>query len=390
MKYHLVINNYCNLDCKYCSQMAFDEKINSNYDSIPKINTDEMLPSKLKVSIPEIIEFLRKDKDPPENKWLIFYGGEPLLSIVEIEEIIERIDFPINYAIQTNGTLLDKISSEKLKKLKTILVSIDGQKENTDFFRGTGIYQKIINNLKIITKNGYSGNIIARMTIMEPTDIYKEVIFLLNNPEFKFKEIHWQLNANFYPDFEFRNWEIWIKKSYLSGIEKLVDYWVKEMKTGKVIKLYPFLGIINRIFELEEGTYEFETNKCYLPCGSGFANYSLQTDGKIIPCPIMVGMKDFYLGEITDNPEDLKKKQLKPSGKCQTCDILKICGGRCLYSNLTNPWKEKEFELLCQITRKTIEKLETKIPEIKKLIKEGKIKRKDFDFEKYIGPEIIP
>lgn len=57
MKYHLVINNYCNLDCKYCSQMAFDEKVNSNYENIPKINIDEMLPSKLKVSIPEIIEF---------------------------------------------------------------------------------------------------------------------------------------------------------------------------------------------------------------------------------------------------------------------------------------------------------------------------------------------
>jgi uncharacterized protein len=37
-------------------------------------------------------------------------------------------------------------------------------------------------------------------------------------------------------------------------------------------------------------------------------HYTIQTDGYIIPCPTMWGMKKYYLGHISDaDPLDLKK-----------------------------------------------------------------------------------
>ncbi len=43
-------------------------------------------------------------------------------------------------------------------------------------------------------------------------------------------------------------------------------------------------------------------------CGGGWINYAIQTDGYIIPCPTMWGMKKYYLGNITDtDPLKLKK-----------------------------------------------------------------------------------
>lgn len=380
MKYHLIINNNCNLDCRYCSKLAFDERANK----ITINNLDEQVPSEIKFDVSALIDFLRQDKDP----WLIFYGGEPLLSHSKIEEIIQKIDFPINYVIQTNGVLLDKLSASTINRFNTVLVSIDGCKETTDYFRGDGTYGKVISNLKQITKNGYKGNIIARMTIMEPIDIEKEVRYLLNNKDFSLKEIHWQLNANFYTDFSFRGFQEW-SKSYLQGIYNLADFWVKEMtEKQKVITLYPFLGIVKRFLELEDDN---DFSEYYLPCGSGHSNYSIQTDGNIIPCPIMVGMKDYYLGNIKySKPEIVLSKKYCVSGECLNCNHYQICGGRCLYSNITKPWNNEQSKELCQVTKKTIDYLHFLFPKIKQLIADEKINISDFDYEKYIGPEIIP
>ena len=68
------------------------------------------------------------------------------------------------------------------------------------------------------------------------------------------------------------------------------------MKTNKrVLKLYPFLDITHDLLHNQ-------TTK--LRCGSGYTNYSIQTDGTIIPCPIMLGMKDYYLGQVLLGLED--------------------------------------------------------------------------------------
>lgn len=43
-----------------------------------------------------------------------------------------------------------------------------------------------------------------------------------------------------------------------------------------------------------------------LCCGAGWAEFNIQTDGNITPCPVMAGMKNFYLGNIWEtNPRDL-------------------------------------------------------------------------------------
>jgi len=43
----------------------------------------------------------------------------------------------------------------------------------------------------------FVGKLIARMTVMEQVDIYKQVKWLLNNDEFSFSSVYWQLNAVF-------------------------------------------------------------------------------------------------------------------------------------------------------------------------------------------------
>lgn len=380
--FHLIINNSCNLCCKYCGELAFDKKINSNYCNFPEV--DESLPEEMAFNVSDLVSFLKKYNNPV----LVFYGGEPLLSYTKIEDIVKAIDFPCTYVIQTNGLLLDKISSTILNNFSTILVSIDGCKETTDYFRGVGTYDKLVQNIKFILKNGYKGNIIARMTLMEPISFYDEVMYLLNNKDYCFKEIHWQLNANFYPDFKFRKFKLW-SKTYFSDLKKLYSFWLDELQKGNVIKLYPFLGITKRLIDLENNK-DFEGY--YLPCGAGHYGFGIQTDGNIVPCPIMVGMYTYYIGNIFSKitEKELMHKSIKPSG-CDLCKYYSICGGRCLYSNITKPWDKQDYDFLCDLTKKTIDVVTNGYnTRIKQFIFEKKLCVDDFSYKEYIGPEIIP
>jgi len=269
-----------------------------------------------------------------------------------------------------------------VNRLSTIFVSIDGAEKLTDYYRGKGVYRKVIENVKAIRKNGFEGEIIARMTLMEETDIYENVRWLLNNPDHQFSSIHWQLDAGFWKnDFAKRPFAEWVEENYNPQIRRLVEFWVSLMETeGKVLRLYPLLGVMQSLLTGEESL---------LRCGSGWANYSIQTDGQIIPCPSMSGMKDYYLGNIQDlHPLQLKTVYVGPP--CTSCEILRECGGRCLYANITKRWSNEAYSLVCKTVKDLVESLKATLPRVKTLIDDERIRLSDFDHVKYNSCEIIP
>ncbi|MEM2459578.1 MAG: SPASM domain-containing protein, partial [Candidatus Bathyarchaeia archaeon] len=126
-----------------------------------------------------------------------------------------------------------------------------------------------------------------------------------------------------------------------------------------------------------------------LRCGAGWINYAIQTDGHIIPCPSMWGIREYYVGHIsTANP--LKLRRIQMGEPCVNCDIYGLCGGRCLYANVTRRWSPEAYKLVCETVRNLIDSVESQIPRIKSLISRGIVNVKDFEFMKYVGCEIIP
>jgi uncharacterized protein len=376
MFFHLLLTSDCNLQCKYCfgeSLDDFDEEFGDD------IQIDYNLPRKANYSVATLNRFVKKDPDCV----LTFYGGEPLMFMDKLRKIMDAID-PKLYMMQTNGLLLDKLEPHYINRFHTLLVSIDGEEALTDYYRGKGTFRKVIDNLKLIRKNGFKGELIARMTIMEQTDIEKQVKWLLQNEEFSFTSIHWQLNAGFWGnDFKRRNFEQWTKTSYIPGVDAIVHYWVDQMEqTGKVLKLYPILGIANSLLHGE--------TDALMRCGSGWINYSIQMDGEIIPCPTMWGMKAYYAGHIKD-ADPLKLPKLFVSQKpCSDCKILGLCGGRCLYTNIVKRWPDEQYSKVCYTIEKLIESVQNELPRIHGLIKKGQLKLSDFDYVKFNGAEIIP
>jgi len=374
MQYYVTLTTDCNLQCKYC----YEKCCNDIGTDLGEFEIDYSVPSSIGYDIAELKRFCARDP----GSTIIFYGGEPLLRIDLLEQIMREVDAG-KFMMQTNGILLDKLSSESLRNMDTILVSVDGARELTDYYRGRGIYDRVVHNLKDVQEKGFAGEVIARMTVGRETRIDREVSSLLFD-ESLFDSIHWQLDALFWHnDYDKESFSNWVEGEYSPGVRNLVNMWVDQMrKQGRVHRIYPMIGIMESLL-LSEPTK--------LRCGAGWTMFNIQTDGNITPCPVMAGMRDYYLGNIKDtNPDDLSSKAVYVSKPCPNCSIYSVCGGRCLYANVTKLWGDEGFALVCGTVRELVEALRLVVPEVLSLISERRVSLKDFSYPKYNSCEIIP
>ena len=373
MFFHVIMTTSCNSECRYC----FGEAIEDVDEDFSGFDIDYSLPRKISYDF----GYLEKLCEMDPFCVLTFYGGEPLLCMEDMKRIMDGAKARY-FMVQTNGLLLDRLETEYVNRFNTILVSLDGDEALTDYYRGKGTYRKVVDNLRLIKRNGFGGELVARMTVMEQTDIYRQVRWLLDG-EFPFSSVHWQLNAGFWKnDFAKRDFKKWSVESYVPRLSKLVEFWVSTMEKKRVVlRLYPLLGVAH--------SFLFGEKNCLMRCGAGWINYAVQTDGHVIPCPTMWGMKDCYLGHVCEvDPFTLAKVFVgKP---CSDCDILGICGGRCLYAALTKRWGPTAYALVCDTVRSLADTVSTQIPRIWRLIDKGRVNLSDFEYIRYNGCEIIP
>ncbi len=375
MHYYLALTSRCNLQCKYCYGKSCEDYLTTDEEK----KYDFTLPESTNFSIDDLERYSKFDK----NFVLTFYGGEPLLERDKIIEIMDR-DVAKDYMMQTNGFFLDKLPAKYVNRISTILVSIDGTKEHTDERRGKGVYDKVISNVKFIIENEFSGEVIARMTVDETCDIYESVMHLYSNSDFSFSSIHWQIDAQFWKsDYELRDFNRWLDEKYNPGIKKLVDFWMDEIRSKKKVPMfYPFVGVMESLLSGLPSP---------LKCGAGHSLLGIQTNGKVVACPITAGYKPFEMGDIrVSRLEDVEKNKILPSGDCLSCEIKDVCGGRCLYANKTMLWGEIGFKDVCKSVFFLVECLKSYLDEIKEMIENDEISMKDFDYNKYNGCEIIP
>ena len=360
MHYHIILTKECNLKCNYCG---------GGSDSHPR-------------EIQYSIEYLRKFISRDEKPFIEFYGGEPLLRIETMKRIMDS--FQGRFVIQTNGILLDKLESHYLKKFDSILVSIDGKKDVTDRERGKGVYDRIMNNINLVRQLGFRGDLIARMTVAQGTDIYDNVMHLLALKDFD--HIHWQL------DFEMF-WEAWEHtlpglpdwiESYNSGISSLIKWWVSEMnRTGHVHGIVPFIGIMKSLLN---GSPQG------LRCGSGIDFFTIMPDGRISACPVSIDFDFSVIGSLYENVPLSLIHKAKVGEPCTSCDISGICGGRCLFVNRSQELlREDGYVMICRTVRHLVKELQGELPNIRVLIEKGTVALQEFEYPGFNnGCEIIP
>ena len=315
------------------------------------------MPEDIQYSLDDLAKFISRDKEAI----VAFYGGEPLL---KIDRVIEMLSLPAQkFVLQTNGFFIQKLG-DYIHRFDAILLSIDGRKEITDFYRGKGCYDKVMEALKFLKENEYEGEIIARMTVSYKTDIYKDVMHLLKF----FPYVHWQLDVVWSNLWDWKEFKKWAEESYKPGIKKLIKFWIEGIAKGNVAGIVPFLGIMKRILHGERG----------LPCQAGEKAFAISTDGKILACPIAYDFEWNLLGDFKNY------KRIRIGGECLKCDVYEICGGRCLFFNKEKLWGEEGFKEVCNVTKFLINEL----MKYKDLCKKSKYK---FNYPEYNNTtEIVP
>ncbi len=360
MHYFIILTKECNLFCSYCG------------------GGSDTPPREIRYSIADLKSFLSGDSDPV----IEFYGGEPLLRIRTMQSIMDAV--PGRFVVQTNGQFLDRIEPEYLARFHSILVSIDGTEEVTDRERGKGVYSRATHNSGLIRQRGFRGDLVARMTVEQGTDIYDNVRHLLDTG--LFDHVHWQLSFSMFWEAGVATQpglEAWIA-SYNSGVSSLVNMWVDEMsRSGRVLGMVPFIGVMNSLLS---------EKKSSLRCGSGTDFFSVMPDGRVSACPVSIDYGFSMVGSIFANAPNSLCNLAVVGEPCVSCDIYHICGGRCLFVNRSQELlRENGFSYICSTVRHLVTELQGALPRVRALIEDGSVKRSDFEYpELNNGCEIIP
>lgn len=144
----IAITNRCNLRCRYCS----------HFDSAGDVPRE--LPGE------EWLKFFEELKSL-SVKSVTLQGGEPFFR-EDLKDVIEGIvNNNMAFSILSNGTLITDETAQFLAgtgKCSSVQVSIDGSIPTThDAMRGKGSFEKAVNGLKALRKNGV--NTTVRLTI---------------------------------------------------------------------------------------------------------------------------------------------------------------------------------------------------------------------------------
>jgi len=360
LHYFIILTKECNLFCSYCG------------------GGSDTPPREIQYSIDDLRSFLSKDNDPIVE----FYGGEPLLRTKKMEDIMDAI--PGKFVVQTNGIFLDRIEPQHLAKLHSILVSIDGTQEVTDGERGKRVYERVVRNAELVRQRGFRGDLVARMTVEQGTDVHENVSHLIRTG--LFDHVHWQLSFSMFWDAGEQTapgLEEWTAR-YNSGVSALVGEWVDEMRrSGRVLGIVPFLGVMGSLLSGERSR---------LRCGSGIDFFSVMPDGRISACPVSIDYDFSIVGSIAEStPQSLRDSALVGE-PCTSCDILDVCGGRCLFVNRSQ-WllREGGFSCICSTVRHLVNELRAALPQVRALIDDGTVRMSDIRYpELNNGCEIIP
>lgn len=151
---YLNVTNRCNLHCRYCF-----------VDTTKKM--DELTTKEWKEFIDEI--YLKG------CQMVCLMGGEPLLH-PDIEEIIEHIrSKKIICDVTTNGVLVSQ-KIDLVKRIDSLMVSLDGDEAANDANRGQGSFQQALGAIKIAREN----NVIVRINAVMTKQSQDSLEFLLD------------------------------------------------------------------------------------------------------------------------------------------------------------------------------------------------------------------
>lgn len=298
LKVQWKITNQCNIRCKHCYEG--EKCVNQLSEEQISIIFEKLLDSHI--------------------QQLTITGGEALLVKNLSSHVRKCLEKNIKVNIFTNGILLDKFVDElgeiTNRKLLTFEISVDGSRNEHNYIRGNGNFEKTISNIRYAVKKGYK---IITNTVVN--GITRRSIVLM------MKELHdMGVSTIQLSNLMLKGWandnkdELYISKEELNSIYKEIS--------DKIDFPFYFADISNVVYQAD-GTGEVKKEgKNTWKCCAGEARITIDFNGDVLLCPLcqnytIGNIIEMPLKEIWDNPRKkdyIDKLRSLNKGK-QTCFV---------------------------------------------------------------------
>jgi radical SAM protein with 4Fe4S-binding SPASM domain len=313
----------CNLKCSYCA-IAVGSVINSQGD--------------VAYSLDDLDNFINTHLKNYE-KYITFFGGEPTLNINFISAVMEK--YPLfRFQLQTNGVNLTRVPLKVTEKFSNVLVSLDGDREITNKYRGKGVYERIIAQIPEFRQR-LKGFLTARVT-------WADENMSLNDFTQIRRYFDWIYFQFVQMDGVYSKSAIKQKKEVL---KQLVEYF---FKNDKFFPIIPVMGIIrNKLFPLKAiELYDGKTQ-----CRASTHILNILPDGRVFPCPDMSYLPEMQQGNVVDNWLVPSPLQMTSNMPCYNCDAFSFCRGNCMknlylaYEKKDSNYKINIVEPVCELVK---------------------------------------
>lgn len=355
------VTDSCNLNCTYCGYgkmfQITDERGNNNLH----IENAQKLLNYI---------FSLKAKSNKNKLMIGFYGGEPLLNINFIQQIIEIISklnskniLDIEYSMTTNATLIHKHLDLLIKHKIHLTISIDGNKFNHSYRifgkEKNNSFDKVIGNIDLIKKKDkkYFDDYVNFISVLHDRNSVKSINEFIYT---RYKKIPTIIELNISDckpekkDFLERMFQSKRENENKYQNEELMK--IKEIQKGTSFynDLVVFLKYYNINYYIFNKTSLYNKKEKYLPTGTCLPfslKIFLTVKNKILPCE-KINFR-YSLGEISDHieidfQEIVKKYNLyleRAANICKDCYCYKFCGS-CIF-HFTNIESSESKKLSC-------------------------------------------
>lgn len=348
------VTDVCNLQCKYCGYAEF-------YGGYDKRENQYLSFKKAKQILDYLFTIWQQNCNEEATRPVSvgFYGGEPLLNMNLVTEIVEYVSSKENigkkfiFNMTTNAVLLDKYADYLAEHKFTLLISLDGDREGHAYrvdHTGKNSFDKVIKNIKLLQAKhpDYFKRFVMFNSVLHNKNSVESIFHFIKN-NFNKEATITQLNTSgIRPEKKEEFWETF--KGYMESVMSSRDcealqeeLFIKNPMTEAVLDYLHYKS--GNIFESYNQLLFYSQKDTNQPqsftgtCTPFSKKLFVTVNGKILQCE-KIDHK-FYAGVISDTGIDLDLDRLANSHnrivnsyktQCETCGYKTGCK-KCVYQD---------------------------------------------------------
>ena len=322
-------SSLCNLRCRYCFYADISENRTIASHGIMSEETTDCVISRINEAL--------KGKGTAN---ISFQGGEPSVAGLSFfrhftEEMRKYPGIKVNYALQTNGTLITEEWAEFFHEHNFLIgVSLDGYKLNMDTFRfdaqGQSVFDRVMKTVKMLRKYRVDFNILTVVTD-DLASHAKGLFRFYRENRFRYVQLIPCL-----PGFSECTDEFALTpEKYASFYIEFFEAWLREYRRGNPVSV----NLFENLYGMTHGEMPYQCGML----GRCTVQYVIESNGDVYPCDFYC-LDEYLLGNLYEASfvqlRDSEAAQRFLAGSacrrkpCETCPYVRICNGGCRRQNV--------------------------------------------------------